>query len=81
MLHRKWQYIVFAVRKNLYFNNNLRIIWVILLRTQILGNKMVRAWYMDNDESDQRLEHHQNPPKFVDLSDLFKKTGVEYFEV
>lgn len=42
---------------------------------------MVRAWYMDKEETDQRLEHHQNPQKFVDLSELQKKTGVEYFEV
>lgn len=42
---------------------------------------MVRAWYMDNETTDQRLEHHRNPPKFLDLDELFKKTGVEYFPV
>lgn len=42
---------------------------------------MVRAWYMDNDPSDQRLEHHLQPPKFVSLDELFKITGVEYFKV
>lgn len=43
---------------------------------------MVRAWYMDTDtESDQRLEHHQHPPKFIDLLDLKLSTGVEYFQV
>lgn len=42
---------------------------------------MVRAWYMDNEQTDQRLEHHRNPPKFIDLDELFKKTGVEYFQV
>lgn len=42
---------------------------------------MVKAWYMDNDLSDQRLEHHRNPPEFVSLDDLYKKTGVEYFNV
>lgn len=43
---------------------------------------MVRAWFMDEDvESDQRLEHHRNPPEFVDLTNLFKITGVEYFKV
>lgn len=36
---------------------------------------------MDTDTSDQRLEHHRNPPEFVSLEDLFKKTGVEYFKV
>jgi 1,2-dihydroxy-3-keto-5-methylthiopentene dioxygenase len=43
---------------------------------------MVRAWFMDDDvESDQRLEHHRTPPEFVDLAELFKLTGVEYFKV
>lgn len=43
---------------------------------------MVRAWFMDDDvESDQRLEHHRNPPEFVDLLKLFELTGVEYFKV
>lgn len=37
---------------------------------------------MDEDvESDQRLEHHRNPPEFVDLETLFERTGVEYFKV
>ena len=43
---------------------------------------MVKAWFMDNDDhSDQRLEHHLNPPEFVTLEELYKKTGVEYFSV
>lgn len=43
---------------------------------------MVRAWFMDDDvDSDQRLEHHRNPPEFVDLEKLFLITGVEYFKV
>ncbi|CAH2102115.1 unnamed protein product [Euphydryas editha] len=42
---------------------------------------MVKAWYMDNDSSDQRLEHHRNPPEFLSLEDLYKKTGVEYFSI
>lgn len=42
---------------------------------------MVRAWYMDSEQTDQRLEHHRNPPKFIDLDELRKKTGVEYFQV
>lgn len=41
---------------------------------------MVRAWYMDNETTDQRLEHHRNPPKFIELDELHKKTGVEYFQ-
>jgi len=42
---------------------------------------MVRAWYMDSSEEDQRLEHHRQPPYFIDLDELFKTTGVEYFKV
>jgi ARD/ARD' family len=43
---------------------------------------MVRAWFMDDDvDSDQRLEHHRNPPDFVDLTKLFELTGVEHFKV
>ncbi|XP_075161167.1 acireductone dioxygenase 1 [Haematobia irritans] len=40
---------------------------------------MVKAWFMDNEITDQRLEHHRNPPAFIGLDELFKKTGVEYF--
>lgn len=37
---------------------------------------------MDDDvESDQRLEHHKTPQEFVDLTELFVLTGVEYFKV
>ncbi|XP_012215408.1 acireductone dioxygenase [Linepithema humile] len=42
---------------------------------------MVRAWYMDSSDVDQRLEHHREPPKFVSLDNLFAVTGVEYFEI
>lgn len=42
---------------------------------------MVQAWYMDNEQTDQRLEHHQNPPKFLTLDELFKVTGVEYYKI
>jgi hypothetical protein len=42
---------------------------------------MVRAWYMDNNNADQRLEHHRQPPKFISLEYLFTITGVEYFKV
>ncbi|XP_058987786.1 acireductone dioxygenase [Musca domestica] len=40
---------------------------------------MVKAWFMDNETTDQRLEHHRNPPEFIEIDELFKKTGVEYF--
>lgn len=42
---------------------------------------MVRAWYMDDESTDQRLEHHKSPPEFLSLEDLYKRTGVEYFKV
>lgn len=42
---------------------------------------MVRAWYMDDEKTDQRLEHHRTPPKFIEINELYKKTGVEYFQV
>lgn len=42
---------------------------------------MGKAWYMDEDTSDQRLEHHKNPPEFISLDELYKKTGVEIFVV
>lgn len=43
---------------------------------------MVRAWFMDDDTvSDQRLEHHRQPPAFVDLEELRRTTGVEYFQL
>ena len=42
---------------------------------------MVRAWYMDENEDDQRLEHHREPPAFLSLDELYEKTGVEYFKV
>ncbi|KAH8305267.1 hypothetical protein KR018_009327 [Drosophila ironensis] len=37
---------------------------------------MVKVWFMDNEETDQRLEHHRNPPQYLDLADLYKKTGI-----
>ncbi|GBP48882.1 1,2-dihydroxy-3-keto-5-methylthiopentene dioxygenase [Eumeta japonica] len=39
------------------------------------------AWYMDSEETDQRLEHHLNPPQYIDLDELYRKTGVEYFKL
>ncbi|XP_052750197.1 acireductone dioxygenase [Galleria mellonella] len=43
---------------------------------------MVKAWYMDDDSaSDQRLEHHRNPPEYISIEELYKKTGVEYFKL
>ncbi|XP_076029637.1 acireductone dioxygenase 1 isoform X2 [Oratosquilla oratoria] len=41
---------------------------------------MVQAWYMDSSSDDQRLEHHQNPPKYATLEEL-KDVGVLYFKL
>lgn len=42
---------------------------------------MVRAWYMDESEEDQRSEHHRSPPEFVSLDKLKEDTGVLYWQV
>lgn len=43
---------------------------------------MVKAWFMDNDETtDQRLEHHLNPPQFITTEQLLRTTGVESFHI
>ncbi|KAF5289438.1 hypothetical protein FQR65_LT11811 [Abscondita terminalis] len=42
---------------------------------------MVRAWYMDSDPNDQRLEHHRNPPEFLTIDEVFRLSGVEYFSL
>ncbi|XP_014219904.1 1,2-dihydroxy-3-keto-5-methylthiopentene dioxygenase [Copidosoma floridanum] len=42
---------------------------------------MVRAWFMDDSDADQRLEHHREPPAYIGLEDLFKRTGVEHFKI
>lgn len=39
---------------------------------------MVRAWYMDDSDEDQRLSHQRDPAEFVTLDEL-KKLGVEYW--
>ncbi|XP_054734201.1 acireductone dioxygenase isoform X1 [Anastrepha obliqua] len=40
---------------------------------------MVKVWYMDKDQDDQRSEHHRNPPQYFSIKELYEKTGVEYF--
>ena len=42
---------------------------------------MVRAWYLDKSDADQRLPHMTDPPRPVSLKELAEKTGVEYFQV
>uniref|UniRef100_A0A336MGM1 Acireductone dioxygenase n=1 Tax=Culicoides sonorensis TaxID=179676 RepID=A0A336MGM1_CULSO len=41
----------------------------------------MRAWYMDNLETDQREPHMLDPPQFLTEKELFEKTGVEYFAI
>lgn len=36
---------------------------------------------MDNSDVDQRDPHMLDPPVFLKLDELYKKTGVEYFTV
>lgn len=36
---------------------------------------------MDTSNDDQRLEHHQNPPAFVDMETLKNLTGISYWFV
>ncbi|KAJ8961808.1 hypothetical protein NQ318_021423 [Aromia moschata] len=42
---------------------------------------MVRAWYMNNDSSDQREEHYKNPPHFISVDELYSVSGVEYIKL
>ena len=44
-------------------------------------DKMVRAWYMDVSNTDRRLPHMTDPPRFLDLDDLKAKTGILYYKV
>jgi len=42
---------------------------------------MVRAWYMDDDEThDQRESHMTTPPQFVNV-DTLQSFGVNYWKV
>lgn len=39
---------------------------------------MVKAWFMDDSDLDQRLPHHVDPPEYVSL-DMLKEIGVEHW--
>lgn len=41
----------------------------------------MRIWYMEEDDTDQRLQHHKKNPLFLTIEELYKLTGVEYFHV
>ncbi|XP_023029496.1 acireductone dioxygenase [Leptinotarsa decemlineata] len=42
---------------------------------------MVRAWFIDEDPKNPTEEHHRIPPKFIGLEEIYKTTGVEYFQI
>lgn len=42
---------------------------------------MVRAWYMDDSDIDQRLEHRKESSELLSMADLYAISGVEYFKV
>lgn len=43
---------------------------------------MVKIWYIDNDTSvDPQLPHHLNPPLYINTTELYKRSGVECFEM
>ena len=42
--------------------------------------KMVKAWFMDSSDEDQRLAHQLDPPQPVSLEDL-ENCGVLYWKV
>lgn len=42
---------------------------------------MVSAWYMDESDEDQRLEHQTDPPRPIDMKDIVSLTGVLYWKV
>jgi len=51
-------------------------------KRKIRPPKMVKAWYMNsNDSEDQRTERHLDPPQYVSLDELKDKTGVLYWEL
>ena len=41
---------------------------------------MVKAWFMDSSDEDQRLPHQLDPPQPVSLEDL-ENCGVLYWQV
>ncbi|XP_013789958.1 1,2-dihydroxy-3-keto-5-methylthiopentene dioxygenase-like isoform X2 [Limulus polyphemus] len=42
---------------------------------------MVNAWYMDDSNADQKLEHHLNPPQFISIKELYENCGVIYYQL
>ncbi len=42
---------------------------------------MVAAWYMDDLMDDPRLDHQLDPPRPIEMDQLFKRTGVLYWKV
>jgi len=55
---------------------------------QIIDNfaenkKMVKAWYINTsrDDIDKQSELHMDPPEFIEIKELPKKTGVLYWKI
>lgn len=44
---------------------------------------MVQAWYLKAEDKivEKKDPNHQDPPHYLDLDDLKKRTGVVYFNV
>jgi len=42
---------------------------------------MVSAWFMDDSDADQRLEHQKSPPEPVGIEQVQKLTGVLYWKL
>lgn len=40
---------------------------------------MVQAWYLKENITDPQDPNHQDPPRYVSLDELKKKTGVLYW--
>ncbi len=54
---------------------------LLLIYFDLIFFKMVSAWYMDDSDEDQRLDHHKNPPQPVDMKDVVNLTGVLHWKV
>ena len=42
---------------------------------------MVSAWYMDDSNADQRLDHQKEPAEPLDIEQVTALTGVLYWKV
>ena len=56
------------------------IIFLQIFQQSVIIIIMVKAWFMDSSDEDQRLPHQLDPPEPVSLEDL-KNCGVLYWKV